>query len=211
MGEEVRRLLLDTTRRLLVADGYQALSMRRIAQEAGYSATTIYLHFENKDALIHALIEEGMAKLYTALESAAGSAAGEAKLRSISRAYIDFGRSNPEYYEIMFMLHSDRMQRFPAEKYRRARRSLEVIAFALEARDDDSGTEDVRVAATAVWASLHGVVSLLLASRVDSSIDPDALILAVENQIAGAREPVRAHSSRETTFIRKQNTIPYRR
>ncbi|MDX1502000.1 MAG: helix-turn-helix domain-containing protein, partial [Thermoanaerobaculia bacterium] len=50
-GSDLRRTILDRTRHLLVEEGYNNLSMRKIARAVGCSATSIYLHFENKDAL----------------------------------------------------------------------------------------------------------------------------------------------------------------
>lgn len=176
---DLRRLILDTTRHLLVQEGYQNLSMRKIARAIDYSATSIYLYFDSKDALLHALIDEGMTQLYEALTAAAEHAADPIdRLQALCRQFIAFGLDNPEYYEIMFLLHPEHMERYPAEKYRRARRNLDVIAATL-ADGVDQGcfdADDARVSASAVWASLHGAVSLLLAERVDIRIDRDAFI-----------------------------------
>ena len=180
--EEVglRRAILDTTRHLLVRDGYQRLSMRRIARTAGYSATSIYLHFDDKDALFHALIEEGMDRLHEALHEIAARHPDDppARLEALCRGFIAFGLDNPEYYEVMFMLHPEHMDRYPAEKYRRARRNLDLIAAALEEGRARGllDVQDARVSASASWAALHGIVSLLLARRVDVRIDRDQFI-----------------------------------
>ncbi len=183
---DLRRIILDSTRHLLVRDGYQSVSMRKIARAIGYSATSIYLHFENKDALIHALIEEGMDQLLEALKTveAAHPADPIVCLQALCRAFVDFGLDNPEYYEIMFMLHPERMERYPAEKYRRARRNLDVIAATLAdgVAQGVMVVEDVRVAASTIWGALHGAVSLLLVRRVDVRIDPDAFIEATITQ-----------------------------
>jgi len=176
---DLRRLILDTTRHLLVQQGYQNLSMRKIARAINYSATSIYLYFDSKDALLHTLIDEGMTRLYEALTDAAAQQTDPvARLEALCQRFITFGLENPEYYEIMFLLHPEHMERYPAEKYRRARRNLDVIAATL-AEGMAEGcfeTDDARVSASAVWASLHGAVSLLLAERVDIRIDRDAFI-----------------------------------
>lgn len=183
---DLRRTILDVTRHLLVTDGYQNLSMRKIARAIGYSATSIYLYFENKDALFHALIEEGMDRLYGSLEAAAAAHPEEpfARLQAVCRSYIDFGLRNPEYYEIMFMLHPERMERFPLEKYRRARRNLDVIAAALEegAQEGCFALGRTRVAASTIWAALHGAVSLLLAGRLDARIEQVVFVEEVVEQ-----------------------------
>lgn len=172
---DLRRAILDTTRRLLVKKGYHNLSMRKIAQSINYSATSIYLHFDSKDALLHALIDEGMQRLYDAFSDIVSAFDDEpvARLRALCEQFITFGLENPEYYEIMFQLRPEQMERYPAEKYRRARRNLDTIAEAL-AEGAETGVfavEDARVAASAIWASLHGTVSLLIAERVDIRID----------------------------------------
>ena len=129
---DLRRDILDRARHLLVTDGYADLSMRKIAGAVGCSATSIYLHFENKDALVHALIDDGFERLNARLHAAADAHAdGAARLDALARAYLAFGLENPEYYEVMFQLHPERMARYPAESYRRARRNLELLGAAL--------------------------------------------------------------------------------
>ena len=188
-GAALRRALLDHARHLLVTDGYDALSMRKIARAAGCSATSIYLYFENKDALTHALITEGMDRLAAVLEDAAGLEDAPARLEALSRAYVRFGLDNPEYYEVMFQLHPERMARYPAEDYRRARRNVEVFERALEdgrAAGTVAAPNPPDVAAAVLWTSLHGLVSLHLARRVDVRLAGDDLVEAgVRQAMAG--------------------------
>lgn len=175
----LRRRILDAARYLLIAKGYASLSMRKIARAIGCSPTAIYLYFLNKDALVHALIDEGFGLLYEELrEEASRYADPVVRLEALWRRYVAFGRTHPEYYEIMFLLHPERMERYPPEKYRRARRCLDFSIQALEEgrRQGVLVVEDPRVTASAAWAALHGVVALLLARRVDVRIDPESLI-----------------------------------
>lgn len=170
----LRRAILDATRVLLVEEGYAGLSMRKIARAVGCSATSIYLYFGSKDALTHALIDEGMERLHDALVAAEATAATPAeRLRALSHAYVRFGLEHPEYYETMFQLHPQRMARYPVESYRRARRNVERFGTALtEGAADGSLRLDAPpdVSAAALWTALHGLVSLHLAERVDRRI-----------------------------------------
>jgi AcrR family transcriptional regulator len=191
---DLRRRILDTARHLLVQEGYPNLSMRKIARAIDYSATSIYLYFDDKDALLHALIHEGMMRLYDDLEeeAAAHPEAPLDRLRALCRRFIRFGLDNPEYYEIMFQLRPERMERYPAEKYRQARRNLDFFSSALAQGGDDGVFEvdDPQVSASAVWAALHGTVSLLLAERVDVRIDREAFIeTAIDQAIRGSMAP----------------------
>jgi AcrR family transcriptional regulator len=190
---DLRRRILDGARHLLVRGGYQNLSMRRLARAIGYSATSIYLHFESKDDLFHALIDEGMERLHARLREAAGRGGDaeeapdddpRARLEALCRAFTRFGLNNPEYYEVMFLLRPETMARYPPESYRRARRNLDLVQELLRkgAERDQFAITDPLEAASALWASLHGTVSLLLARRIDARLDADALVEASVRQ-----------------------------
>lgn len=66
---DLRIQILEATRHLLVEDGLENISMRKIASRIGCKAPSIYYYFRNKDALIHAMIEEGNDRLYEALQA----------------------------------------------------------------------------------------------------------------------------------------------
>ena len=175
----LQRIILDTARQLLTDVGYAQLSMRKIAQKIGYSATSIYLYYSNKDELVHALIDEGVDLLYADLHEANRSHADPSlRLRAMCLAYIQFGLNHPEYYEIMYVLHPEYIKRYPAEKYRKARRNLELLASAVEDGIQMEHFEpcDATVGANLIWTQLHGVVTLLNSERVDKRIPAETLI-----------------------------------
>ena len=185
---DLRRLILDTARQLLTSDGYANLSMRRIARHIGYSATSIYLHYDNKDQLVHALIDEGVEVLHGRLSAVVAEypdTAGPERLGALCQAYVSFGLELPEYYEIMYLLHTEYIERYPAEKYRRARQNLEFFASALSTGAEQGSFEDVEplLGATTVWSQLHGVVSLMNSHRIDRKIPHEYLVDEVIGRI----------------------------
>ncbi len=183
---DIRRNILDVTRRLLIEQGATRLSIRMIAREVGCSVGTIYVYFENKDVLIHSLIEEGFDKLVEMQEQTEKSVPDPLqRLSALCRNYIRFAMQNPEYYEIMFMLKPERMARYPAEKYRKARHSLEIIAAALEqcsAKGLMSVTEPY-LEAHLIWAFMHGIVSLIGVKRIDRRFEQDEITEAAIQRI----------------------------
>jgi AcrR family transcriptional regulator len=183
---DIRRNILDITRKLLIEQGITRLSIRMIAREVGCSVGTIYFYFENKDVLIHALIEEGFDKLIQIQKEAETSISDPLqRLEALCRNYILFALENPEYYEIMFMLKPERMARYPAEKYRRARHSLEVLATALS-QCTEKGLMNVAepyLESHLIWAFMHGIVSLIQVKRIDRRIKQDEIINAAIKQI----------------------------
>lgn len=187
----LRRAILDTARQLLTSVGYARLSMRNIAGKIGYSATSIYLHFESKDDLVHALIDEGVELLHASLSEAdASSDSPGGRLEAMCRAYVTFGLERAEYYEIMYVLHPEYIKRYPVEKYRKARRNLEIMAAAVKDGIQSGLFKDVdpMLAANLAWTQLHGVVTLLSSERIDKRIDPEELIdAACEHVVASMR------------------------
>jgi AcrR family transcriptional regulator len=175
----LRAATLDTTRSLLVSDGYENLSMRKIARQVGCSVSSIYEHFAGKDQLVHALIDEGFQRWYDlVLEAAEAPGTALDRLEAHCRAYVDFGLGNPEFYEIMYLHHPRFTERFPRELYRRATRSLDVLTRLVDdaAPGAFATPADARIHAHVVWAILHGVVSTIVTTRLDTRIDQAAYV-----------------------------------
>jgi AcrR family transcriptional regulator len=196
---DLREAILDAANELLLDTGYAGITMRKVADRIGYSATTIYLHFRNKDALLHALIERGYRMLHGAMhETATQHADPIDRIEALCRCYVQFGLDHPAYYEVMFMLHPRFMQRYPSEKYREARRNLDAFAQTLvEAqRSGQARVHDLRAAANAIWAMLHGVVSLQIARRMDVRVDRDVLVETTIRGVVRAIAPFSAASER---------------
>jgi AcrR family transcriptional regulator len=160
-----RQAILRATSELLLAEGYGALSLRRVAERAGYTATTIYRHFHDKDALVYAASEEGFRLLAARLASAAGEPDPFASLEAVALAYIDFGLEHPVYYGVMFVSHADQLWRRspdqPASRIDRFSALRGAVAAALATRQFPES--DVLAVSNALWAVTHGAVSLGLA------------------------------------------------
>ena len=125
--EAVRRAILDAARELFVAEGYQNVSIRKIAERIEYSPAAIYGYFPSKDDIFFALAEEGFRLLGDpAIASATTGAQGRcrrssASARSFWRLY-EFSREHPQYFALMFVDRS----------VPRISREYERFAFARE-------------------------------------------------------------------------------
>jgi AcrR family transcriptional regulator len=175
----LRAATLDTTRTLLVRDGYENLSMRKIARQVGCSVSSIYEHFAGKDQLVHALMDEGFQRWYEiVVQAAEAPGTPTERLELHCRSYVEFGLENREFYEIMYMHHPRFTDRFPRELFRRASRSMDVLSGLVQESAPDAfrTPEEARIHAHVVWAILHGVVSTIIASRLDTRIDQAAYI-----------------------------------
>lgn len=159
--------------------GYSSLSMRKIAKEIGVSATSIYLYFENKDHLVHTLIEESVEELSRAIEqSAAQKISTIDKFEAIIRAYVEFAMSYSEKYQVIYVMLSSEMSRYPKEKFRKARRGYALLESVIKKGIEEGLMEldEPQIAAYSIWAQLHGVISVVLNQRLDSKIDRNKFI-----------------------------------
>ena len=190
---DLRAAILGAARHLIAANGHRDVSMRDIAGAVGCSVSSLYLYFANRDALIHTLIDEGFQRWYDeqlAIEARHGDP--RARVEAVARGYVAFGLANPELYEIMYMFHPRSMERLPRELYRRARRGFDRVVDTVRAGAAGAAVDedDARVLAAAAWATLHGVVSTLLTSRLDARIDRARYVeQAVRAAVAGVTHP----------------------
>src|ERR1700741_898225 len=98
-----RRLIVDTARRLAEAEGWDAVTTRRLSTEIEYSQPVLYKHFSGIQDIAAAVAIEGFAELADVLARArSGRIAARSKLKRVVHAYIDFAEANPALYDVMF-------------------------------------------------------------------------------------------------------------
>lgn len=148
---------------LLLARGYEAFSLRQVAERVGYSATTIYRYFENKDDLVFGIVDEGFRLFGDRLRGAAQSAPDPiARLRAVAEAYVRFGLEHPVYYRLMFMQRPDFLLTVPPGRQESRVGTFRVLQQAAEdaVAAGWSRLEDPRRLSEVLWSLVHGIVSL---------------------------------------------------
>ncbi|MEJ7616197.1 MAG: TetR/AcrR family transcriptional regulator [Pyrinomonadaceae bacterium] len=166
--EELRQEILDAAREMFFEEGYENVSMRKLAERIEYSPTTIYLHFKDKAELFNQLCDESFAKLALRLEKLQKRLSRDplAFLREGLRAYIDFGLKHPHHYAVTFILAPTRGDdyQFQGSAGERAFSYMRG-AVALCVAKGELQTADIDATAQAIWASIHGVTSLLITHK----------------------------------------------
>jgi AcrR family transcriptional regulator len=159
----LRRTLLDTASMLLERHGPEALTMRRIAAEAGCSTSVLYTMFGGKAGIAEALWREGFDRLSAALDAATGEHPLE-RLGAMGRAYRANALANRSYYAVMFQRPIPGFEPSP-EAYDASLTPLRVLAGAVAEciRAGVFRAEDPEHIASVLWAATHGAVSLELA------------------------------------------------
>jgi AcrR family transcriptional regulator len=172
---DLRAGILEAATKLFEEKGYEGFSLRQVAEEIGYTPTTIYLYFKDKDDLLLNVVYEGFKMFGESLEAGYRSSSRPLeRFRAVGWAYFDFAMNNPIHYRLMFMQRGEFLQVQPPEGYSSVIDSFgviqRVIAEGMQAGVMRQG--DVQTLSTLVWANVHGVVSLILTrSHVQVNIE----------------------------------------
>ncbi len=168
--ESLRAEILDAARELFVAEGYQNVSMRKIAERIEYSPTTIYLYFKDKSELLVQLCQETFGKLARAQEAIRRKHSDPlVSLREGCRAYIHFGLKHPNHYQVVFMIGLEggpgaSGYGFEGSMGERAFGYLRsAVAACVEQKQ--FRPVDVEITSQMIWAAIHGLTSLLITHR----------------------------------------------
>ena len=198
--QRTQKAILDAARDLFLAEGYQHVSMRKIADRIDYSPAAIYSYFPSKDDIFFALAEEGFQILAHGVLGAIRDVGDPfQRLRRGLWAFYQFAKTHPEYFALMFLERSvpslsQDFQRF--EFFRQTTSRAEADIRACIERGIFANTLNPAAALHVLWAGVLGAAAIGLAQRLAPGENPDALARDVlESLLAGFTTPV------TTTFV----------
>lgn len=163
----LKEALIETALDMVESDGLDAITLRELTQRLGTSRSAVYRHFDSKEALIRGVIEKGFEQLdllFTPIFQKSDDPVS-VRFEKMGRAYLEFAIEKPNLYRLLF-----------GEKYKSEREGLcdyrdesqasglyALIGLLLEGQQDGIIAKvDPMVQAATVWASIHGLASLLI-------------------------------------------------
>jgi AcrR family transcriptional regulator len=172
---QTRERILDAARAMFVSRGYDATTMRAIADEVEYTATAIYHHFANKDALLTELCDRDFSALASAFQKIGRIEDPLERIERIGAAYAEFALEHPMHYRFMFMTPRPAPV---ASSVRRGDPTEDAYAFLRDACAEAifSGRvrpeyDDPDELAQMLWGAVHGVISIRIAKEHDDWVD----------------------------------------
>lgn len=182
---DLRRTLLEAAAASLETDGVDALSLRRLARDAGVSHAAPSRHFRDKQALLDALAEDGFRRMSDALEQATDAAAltpdaVRAQFDALVRAYVAFALTQPTLLTLMFGLkHApDAREELLAAGHASMEIVLRVVVAAQATGAIAAG--DPQHIALVAFATFHGIATLASGGLLDGVPADDLVTSAVD-------------------------------
>ena len=176
--EQLRARILDAARELFAAEGYDAVTIRRVAEQVEYTPPVIYQHFADKAALIREICLIDFRAFAATFQQLRAIADPIDRLRRMGELYVEFALAHPNQYRLMFMTPPPADT--PVDKSTidpEGRGKPELDAYAALRTHVDAAFRDGRfnpaltdpaLVAHALWQSLHGVVAMHIARGDDN-------------------------------------------
>jgi AcrR family transcriptional regulator len=167
--------LVDVAARLLVEEGPDKLSLRRLAAEAGTSTMAVYTRFGDKGRLLAAMHHEGFRRLGVALHDVPRTPDPVADLYAMGLAYRQAALASRHLYSLMFGRPLAELSE-DEQAQAVARAAYEPLIEGVR-RCQEAGAmtpEDTERVALHLWATAHGMVSLELNDQLPPATEPPA-------------------------------------
>ena len=160
--EAMRERILATVRKIARSEGWGAVTIRRVADDIEYSSPILYQYFDNKDAIVARVREDGFAELHRRMAAVPSTLPAPDRLVALARANVELGLTEPEVYQAMFGLGGAQIDncRYPLPPT--ATRELVRDTMCAVITEAGQRPDDVEDEVTIMGAALHGLVSLCL-------------------------------------------------
>ncbi len=173
------QLIVTAARELAEAEGWEAVTTRRLAERVEYSQPVLYSHFHGKEAIMRAVAMEGFVELADRLREARLTVSGQAPaLHAVGSAYLAFAVERPALYQAMFVLPTD-------VKFAHAETPPPLLAcFGEFLSCFAEGNPQRELLAEVSWSAFHGIAALAENGRIPPEGQADRLGLLV-SRLAG--------------------------
>ena len=160
------QLIVTTARELAEAEGWDAVTTRRLAERVEYSQPVLYSHFAGKADIVRVVALEGFGELADEMRHARTAArSADAALRAVAAAYLRFAQSRPAVYDAMFVMPTDIPFAVPETPAATRAGFAELIAALAPL----AGDRDLPTLGEVAWSALHGLAALARGDRLRAS------------------------------------------
>ena len=163
--EQLRHRILSAARELFAAEGYESVSMRKIADMIDYSPTTIYLYYKDKADLLDSVCKETLLNLLNTLDRLRKDKSDPVEtLRRSGRAYVEFGLKYPQDYKLTFVVRPQFQKGLGLEEGSVGEKVFNYLRTMVSEciQQKKFRQVDVETTGQVLWSAVHGVTLLLI-------------------------------------------------
>lgn len=186
-----RAAIVTAAHDLVVADGLEGMSLRRVAAVLGVTAPALYAYVDDKHDLLEAVATREFERLIDRLEAIEATDPLE-RVRGFARAYIEHARSEPALFQVLFLFRPQWSPAAPMDEHSAATRAFVFAATTVEAamRSGALRPDDPVKVSIALWAAVHGAATVTLAG-LDLGEDYEGAIIdtVIDNLVRGLAAP----------------------
>jgi len=173
---EMKRMILNAALDLFSNEGYESVSIRKIAEKIEYSPSSLYNYFEDKTAILLELLKEGFNVLYQKQLSVQAIPDPVDRLIEHGRAYMEFAIKYPYYYDLMFIMR-DPVENIEFKKFDDI--GVESLQLIINNVEDCKAhgffkNQNAYLLAFYFWSTVHGLISLKIRKRLAISLFEDS-------------------------------------
>lgn len=162
--EELKKEILLAAKELFTQKGYEATSIRNIAEKIEYSPATVYLYYRDKDEIMHALHSEGFRMLVSYFADVVNEQDAFKRLKGLGYGYIKFCLENPDMYNLIFVMKDpmDHVSNCEDDEWDEGDRAFDVLYKTVvdcQATGYFKGFEPYGLSLM-IWSAMHGLCTL---------------------------------------------------
>lgn len=169
---EIARLILESARTLFLEKGIEQTTIRNIAEAIDYSVGTVYVYYKDKNAILHALHQQGFQQLRGQFEPLRLVADPMERLKAMGRLYIQFAQANPEMYDLMFITRApiSYLDHVHSQEWQEGQATFSILKQTVaeciqRGHFKRHSMDDIDALSMCIWAQVHGLVSLEIRNR----------------------------------------------
>lgn len=182
--EELKNDILEAAKKLFMEKGFEATSIRNIAEQIEYSPATIYLYYKDKNDIIHALHHEGFKLLIQHFSVIETIEHPFERLKAMGKAYIQFAIKHPDVYDLIFSM-KEPLQHVANchDEWEEGDQAFTLLCKVVEGCQQAGyfkGMEPVGLSFV-IWSTMHGLCTLRTSGHLEHMTNVCNDILKVDN------------------------------
>jgi AcrR family transcriptional regulator len=168
--EDLKKDILTAAKQLFTEKGFEATSIRAIAEKIEYSPATIYLYYKDKNEIVHALHQDGFNLLMQHFSKIDFSQPAFARLIALGRAYMQFAFEHPDVYTLIFSMKEPMQHVTDCEKeWHEGDRAFSLLYKTVEECKQEGYFKDMESVGMSfmIWSAMHGLCTLRTSGHLE--------------------------------------------